>query len=264
MRPCNKATFERLKKKFEGEVFESQNCGSFTVLEYFSANRITVRFTETGATRTCDSKAVLSGGVKDLLKPTVYGVGFIGDGEYTSTCPNTGKNMRSYVVWKDILRRCYSHKEREKFRTYDGCTVAEIWHNYQNFAQWYNIQVGNDMGYQVDKDILHKGNREYSPDNCCLVPKHLNILTACSNKLNRGLYPIGVHFDKCSKKFTASMQAGKGMSERIGLFSNPEDAFKAYKKNKEKRIQEVATNLTGLIDDRVLVACLNYVVEITD
>ena len=46
-------------------------------------------------------------------------------------------------------------------------------------------------GWELDKDILVKGNKIYSPDTCCFVPKEVNtVFTKRQSK--RGDYPIGV------------------------------------------------------------------------
>ena len=37
------------------------------------------------------------------------------------------------------------------------------------------------QGWQLDKDILLKGNKIYSPDTCCFVPQEINSIAVDSN-----------------------------------------------------------------------------------
>ena len=74
-----------------------------------------------------------------------------------------------------MLRRCYG---KNRTACYKGCTVHEVWHNLQVFAQWYNENYpkdGCDVVYQLDKDIKIKGNKEYRPEACQFVAQDVNL-----------------------------------------------------------------------------------------
>ena len=136
-------------------------------------------------------------------------------------------------------------------------------HKYSHFKEWCNKQVGFDQdGWQLDKDILVKGNKVYSPNTCVFVPKEINCLII-HRKSVRGEYPIGVTFDPKIGKFRSQMNRG-GKKTHMGLFSYPEEAFYAYKEAKEDYIKEVANKWKDQIDHRVYKALMNYQVEITD
>ena len=63
--------------------------------------------------------------------------------------------------------------------TYIGCTVCELWHNFQNFAEWYDENYSAGMeGYHLDKDIKIKGNKVYSPSTCMFVKPGDNTIQA--------------------------------------------------------------------------------------
>lgn len=69
-----------------------------------------------------------------------------------------------------MIKRCYNQKCLLKDNTYRGCSVCDEWLNFQNFGEWYDenyYEVPNEV-MDLDKDILHKGNKIYSPDNCVL------------------------------------------------------------------------------------------------
>ena len=50
----------------------------------------------------------------------------------------------------------------------------------------------------------------------------------------------------------------------LGTYTNPEEAFKAYKEAKEQYIKEVAEEYKGKIEHRLYEALMNYEVEIDD
>ena len=119
-------------------------------------------------------------------------------------------------------------------------------------------------GWHLDKDVLIKGNKTYSPDTCCFVPIEINLLLN-KNKTIRGDYPIGVSFDKSYNKFIAKLKKSKVEKQKfLGRFNILEEAFQAYKTAKEGHIKEVADKWKDQIDSRVYEAMYNYQVEITD
>ena len=71
-----------------------------------------------------------------------------------------------------MLIRCYNKKDLEKNPTYKNTTVCIEWCNFQNFAQWFEKNYIDD--WALDKDILVKGNKVYSPETCCFVPREIN------------------------------------------------------------------------------------------
>jgi hypothetical protein len=58
---------------------------------------------------------------------------------------------------------------------------------------------------QLDKDILVKGNKVYSPDACVFVPQCINILFTKSHKSHKTKekLPMGVNFDSKRNKYRA-------------------------------------------------------------
>jgi len=187
------------------------------------------------------------------LKPSVYGVGYRGIGKYSSS-------NKSYKIWQSMLQRCYDPKYHKTKPSYIKCEVHQEWHNFQNFAKWFEKRytVEKMLGWALDKDILIKGNRIYSPEACCLVPLEINSLFIKSGK-SRGKYPIGV--TKSGKKFRARF--GKDR-DHLGIFNTPEEAFQVYKIAKEIYIKEIAYKWRSKITEACYSALINYQVEITD
>jgi len=113
-------------------------------------------------------------GGKSRLSKNICGVGYIGIGHHKS-CEN-GKNSKAYQCWSNMIKRCYSDSRGSKNKSYDNCQVDDVWHNYQNFAEWYQHNHPNDgRKYHLDKDTKIDGNRTYSPDTCLFISPELNL-----------------------------------------------------------------------------------------
>lgn len=170
------------------------------------------------------------------------------------------KKSQIWKRWYDIHYRCYSTQLHERYPSYVGCSVCEEWNNFNNFYAWYqdNYYEVEGQKMDLDKDILCKGNKIYSPDTCVFVPHKINTMFT-NGKRNRGAYPLGVHIDKDRKKYRACIGHNK-----LGRFNTPEQAFIAYKKVKEKRIKELAKEYKDQIPEKLYQAMLNWKIEITD
>lgn len=116
---------------------------------------------------------IKKGQIKNPYHRSVYGIGYYGEGKYTARFNKV--KTEEYIKWFSMFNRCYSEQYHEKQPTYIGCSVAEEFWNFQNFAKWYN-QKKYICKYQLelDKDLLYAGNKVYTPSRCCLLPKEIN------------------------------------------------------------------------------------------
>lgn len=230
------------------------------VIEYFNRRNCTIRYDNGDVIKDVSYGNLKAGSVKNNNYPSVQGIGYLGDDKYKFT--EEEKEVANF--WRSMLKRCYNEEFQKRRTTYIGCLVSEDWHNFQNFAKWFHENYNPEymQDWQLDKDILVRGNKVYSAETCCFVPPHINTLFI-TGKAGRGEYPIGV--DKRGReKFKAHISRGKGLAELIGYFKTPEEAFQAYKTAKEIYIKEVADKWKDKIDNRVYEAMYNYKVEITD
>lgn len=173
-------------------------------------------------------------------------------------------NDISYKIWKGIIGWCYLYNNRLKDKSYQDCEVCEEWLQFSNFYNWfYNPENGYKDGYNIDKDILVKGNKLYSPQTCCFVPHEIN-KTFIKCKGRRGELPIGV--DKTKNNMYRAKYSNKETVLTIGLYKTPLEAFNAYKIAKEQYIKELAEKYfqEGKITKKVYDALFRYEVEITD
>jgi hypothetical protein len=142
-----------------------------------------------------------------------------------------------------MLSRCYNKKVHLIQTTYKEAIVCEEWHNFQVFAEWFENNYKED--WQLDKDILVKGNKIYSPETCCFVPQEIN-LTLGTKVGKKSTLPVGVHLHIKTGKYKTQIHKNNKVYH-IGLFNTPEEAFQAYKTEKEKHIKEVADKWKGKI-----------------
>jgi len=202
-------------------------------------------------------KQVKKGTIKNPYHPTIYNIGYHGIGLYKARV--RGIKSKEYNAWTGMFTRCYNLKFQKKHPTYRNIVICKEWHNFQIFAEWYeqNWKPWMDKTWQLDKDILVNGDKMYSSENCCLVPREINTLFLKANSI-RGKYPIGVSFNKKENMYTSSI---RGYTH---TFDTIEEAFQAYKTTKEKYIKEVADKWKDKIDKNIYNTMINYKVELSD
>jgi len=182
-------------------------------------------------------------------KRLVAGVG-VNDADYKVHRCEGGKIVwvcPFYLVWSNMLERCYSEKLHERRPTYKGCTVVEEWKLFSNFKLWMDTHQWE--GKQLDKDILLEGNKLYSPDTCAFVDANTNKI-ANKNLKAKGKYATGVVLHKPSGLFRADCYIN-GKRERLGHYKTEQEAESMYLICKAKAFDLCANNQT---DNRVKIA----------
>lgn len=244
------------------------NCGEeCEIVEYRNANDITVKFIKTGELVESRYNKFKRGNIRSHFTPTVFGVGVVGLEEIVD---KNGKLIKSYTKWASMLTRCYDDREHNRFPRYIGCTVCDEWLYYPNFKKWYdeNYYEIDHETMCLDKDILIKGNKIYSPEMCMFVPERINTLFVKSNNI-RGKYPIGVCWKEKNNKFEAKCSVFDAITNKkkckyLGLHNTQQEAFESYKKFKENYIKKVADYYKDRIPKKLYDAMYRYEVEITD
>lgn len=155
---------------------------------------------------------------KHPLQPSVWGIGYRGIGNYATTHP-------SYKKWQAMLQRCYS-TDCKFYPVYGGkgVTVCDEWHNFQNFAAWYDANYVE--GYHLDKD--KGGGMVYSPATCCYISQGDNTRESQA-KTYTLIDPNGN-----SVTFTGLKEFARGIkaspSNILGVLSGDRKSCKGYTK----------------------------------
>ena len=248
-----------------GKVCKSKSSGDFKIVKYNDAHNVEIQFLTTGYEMVARLDHIKSGNVKDPYSPSVHGIGVSGT-KYPSRV--NGVLIKEYMLWCHMLERCYSDTYKKKQPTYEGCEVSNNFKSYEYFYEWCNKQIGfgndgNGNPFQLDKDLLIKGNKVYSENSCVFIPREINSLLI-KREASRGEHLIGVCWDKTANAFKAQVNKGKGRSEHLGHFKTELEAFNAYKVAKESFVKEQANKFKSQIDERAYEALMSYTVNITD
>jgi hypothetical protein len=251
-------------KRLENKIGEERlmNCGELAlIVEYNNNLNVKVKFKKTGEITKCRYNDFLNGEVKSHYSPTVCGVGIVGK----ETTTINGKKIKSYACWKGMLKRCYDNKFKLKYPTYKDVTCCDEWLYYKNFKEWYSENYYEIEGEKMDleKDILVKGNKVYSPETCLFVPHRINEMFV-KNNIKRGHLPIGVMHNKKRDKYRVQCNDGNGNQVALGFYLTIEEAFNVYKQYKETLIKRVADFYKDQIPYKLYEAMYNWKVEITD
>ena len=189
-----------------------------------------------------------------------------GFGINDKSCPIKDKDrklLKEYNMWRNMIARCHRKDVQERQPTYINCEISKNFKYYHLFYKWYHSQIGcNTPNAELDKDLIFKGNKIYSEDNCLLLPDEINVFLTKRESL-RGLHPVGVHFHKPLNKYRAQINKNK-KKIHLGYFSDTNSAFNAYKVQKEMHAKELAEKYRDHIDSRAYYALMSYIVEITD
>jgi len=243
-----------------GETRSNSYGSKITVVDYKNSDNVYVKF-DNGYKDVTTWSIFDRGNIKSPYCKSYNGIGFLGEGEYT--CDDIWHNH-----WRAMIERVTT-KNDGLLRTYANATVYTPWYNYQVFAKWAeeNYYEIHSLKMELDKDILIKGNKLYSPETCVFVPHIINSLFIKADK-SRGNLPIGVYWHERDQEYRAQCSyitdTGTKKNKWLGGHNNPEDAYLAYKKFKESHIKEIADRYKEYIPEKLYNALYEYRVEITD
>lgn len=223
------------RKVTVGSIWPSKKCGNFEVVEVNGCWDVKIRFIKTGFCVKTTSQTIKVGNIKDKMSPSLHGVGFIGDGKFKASAGKVGTKI--YNSWKRMFDRCYSGR----YPTYKDCFVCEEWHNFQNFAEWYEDNYPQDgKDYQLDKDLKVIGNKEYSPSKCMFVSTMVNTFILDGSAM-RGEFMIGACWHNSSQRIISQCRNPiTGRQQYLGSFSSDIDAHLAWRKRKSELAVELA------------------------
>jgi hypothetical protein len=170
-----------------GDIYESHSDGPYTIIDIV-AGKVVVEF-PSGYTKAVEPATARHGRIKDRLKPSVFGVGCMGDG------PHKGKT-KPHTCWTTMLRRCYKPDPRQYENKFEGVTVCTEWLNYQNFAEWYIANCDGEHG--MIAELI--GGKEFNPGSTKLVVSQMQLRAAKKSPSRRRRKPAEARGLKCPEE----------------------------------------------------------------
>ena len=169
---------------------------------------------------------------------------------------------KKWQLWNNMFTRCYNPNYHISRPDYGECTICKEWlDNRKSFYEWvdahYYVIEGETI--ELDKDILVPGNKEYSPDACCFVPKEINDLFVNVETKNRKGLPTGVTKTKAGT-YQATVHIN-GKSTNLGRYDTPEEAFEQYLLHKKAHVMSVADKYKDVIPGEIYDALLNWTIQ---
>lgn len=186
-----------------------------------------------------------------MSKRLVQGVG-INDRKYSTK--REGKACREYILWSNMLKRCYSKNYLAAGPSYEGCTVSDNFKLYSYFYEWCRSQQGfYNVGWSLDKDLLSlsEKSKQYHENTCVFLP---NIINSALAKGTTGELP-GTTVK--GRKYEAQIRTVDKVSY-LGRFDTKEEASQAYQTAKVQRIKDLANQYKYQLDPRAYLALMNY------
>lgn len=237
-----------------GQNYVSTTGEEYQVVEYKgSVKGVTIKFLSSGNTMVCSAKEVRNGSVKNPLQKSVFGVACFGEGPWKAKV--NGKFLPEYQLWIGLMTRIYHEPTLKDHPTYRTASICKEWHNFQNFAEWCQGQIGflskqaNGKSFALDKDLLIPNNKVYSPATCCFLPNHINVALKGRQSKKGEEIPSGVYWHNASSSYVAAANKN-GQQFHLGCFGTVEQAKKVFRKFKTEYLRELAEEYK----DRISVA----------
>lgn len=167
---------------------------------------------------------------------------------------NGASSTKCYVVWHSMLRRCYSEVYHGNKKSYKECVVDEKWLKLSEFKKWFDENYIE--GFELEKDLCFRGNKVYSENTCCFVPREINTLLISCTKASSG-----VTFNKRLGKWVAQFSTskdGKRVGKHIGVFLNKQEAVEAYNREKSGHVQDILLKYDHCLSEKTKLWISSY------
>lgn len=223
-----------------GSIYKNTQQSEFIIKDILDYKKLKISFVGYEGELIISCNQMKERRFKNPYLPSVFGIGYLGIGKYHTRANN--KPTYCYICWKHMMERAYDPKYHIKFPTYTNVTICNDWHNFQNFAEWFEINYIE--GYHLDKDLLQTDitNKIYSPNTCVFIPDFLNYFIKSNLLASNTSGYTGVTYDKPSKKWMVTIyDYNRKVNKNLGRYKNIEDAIIVYKKERSK-IAEIVKN----------------------
>jgi hypothetical protein len=285
---------ERKAKEYTGQVYTSKAGDDFEVIEYHGASNVLIKFLDNGYCKKVTMGSIKSGSIRNdrkieleldqircLKKNTTELAAKIKRAEdlkkakedydkvytahvntdYSICVPEIKLHPNDYPMiqsrWKGIIDRCTPSKQKGKYGSYVGCSLCEEWKDFQNFCEWC-LENKICEGMDIDKDVLIKGNKVYSPETCIIIPSEINSRLNFNIPLRDTL--MGVTKNVLRNGYSYKARFGKGDSGRVelGTFKTELEAHQAWANYRKSLIIPLVEQYKYAITDKAYQALKNY------
>lgn len=134
-----------------------------------------------------------------------------------------------YARWNDMRKRCTSITLQDKNPTYKLVECCDEWKVFSSFKCWMEEQDWE--GKQLDKDILVRDNKIYSPDRCLFVSPQVNTALLLPKENSNTLRGVS----RCNGRYRAKIG-----NKHLGYFDSEGAAHRAWQFAKSEELVALA------------------------
>ena len=132
-----------------GEVYDSKQ-GKMKIVEYNSRTDVWIEFQDEYKAKVHSTmQHIRNGRVANPYAKTVYGVGCLGNVDFKVVV--NGKRDKRYMVWYNMIRRCYDIDYQRKHGLTEQKIVCERWLCFEYFLQDLPLIENYDMWLNGEK-----------------------------------------------------------------------------------------------------------------
>jgi hypothetical protein len=204
-----KLRLEKDKIKYEGRTYSLKDNESIVILEYKTSENVIVQFKDGNKKRT-SINAINQKSLFNPYKKNVKNTGYFGEGCYKSKINN--KSTKCYTEWSRMIGIFYNNDGTLK----KDSEVCKEWHNFQNFAKWYEENYIEGLTTVFN---IFNTNKVVSSENTYMIPLKIANFFKAGYENKKGRY----------NNYCVTFR-----SKHIGYFKNRKDSEKAYLDIKNK------------------------------
>lgn len=148
-----------------GETFKTNQGYLVKIVEYYGCHNCTIEFENGVRLKNITYGVLKNGGIHNPFHKSVFDTGYLGLGKSIPTKNNIHTDC--YLFWYRMLEKCYSKKYKDiRVGNYRNLTVCEEWHNFQNFAEWFNKNY--KKGEKLNMKLLRE-SKIYNPNTLIFI-----------------------------------------------------------------------------------------------
>lgn len=151
-----------------GDVFTLHQGNEIEIIDIIDSNRVQIKFLETGTITWITSRSIRKGIIRDCMRPSVYGIGYVGTYDAVDNS--------IHQLWRSMIKRVTQGK------AYADVTIHPDFLNYSKFEAYVKEMPNADLwkadtsAYHFDKDLIDPTARQYGPGLVCFLSAKDNML----------------------------------------------------------------------------------------